>query len=170
MKQCQCWILNYDLLGNVYPDFCKQGLGTLRRFNRVDTALRFQSCTDLGLELPGCRPVWIEDRMILAWPAKDHWKISRVTIHTSKTRWDCPFKGLGERVFSDYSFSFVRVDLIMSTAECVDEENSPSHKFPLILLSQSVYTPLICSLTATSMFPCSSIRDKYTKDSVMSVI
>lgn len=33
-------VLDIELiLGNVYPDFCKRGLGTLRRFNGVDTAL-----------------------------------------------------------------------------------------------------------------------------------
>lgn len=38
------------------------------------------------------------DRMILAWPAIDHGKISRVPIHTLKTRSDCPFKGV-EKIF-----------------------------------------------------------------------
>jgi len=99
--------------------------------------------------------------MILDWPEKDQGKIPRAQIHTLKTRSGCAFKGVGggREFFPDCSFSFVRVDL-MSTAEFLDEENSPPHKFCLILLSQTVYTPLICSLTATSMFLCSSIRDK----------
>lgn len=73
--------------------FLHCGLGDLRRFNGVDTAPHQQSHTAQGLELAGCKPAWIEDRMILVWPAKDHRKISL------KTRSDCPFKGVGERVF-----------------------------------------------------------------------
>lgn len=67
--------------------------------------------------------------MSFIWPAKHQGKISRVPVHASKTRSDCPFEGLGvgerERVFPDCSFPFVRVDLIASIAELLDEENSP---------------------------------------------
>lgn len=93
----------------------------------------------------------------LDWPAKDHGKTPRVPTHTFK-----PISGgWEERDFPDCSFPFARVDLILSTSEFLDEENSPPHKSCLILLPQTVRTPLMCSLTASPSSP--ALRSQINK-------
>lgn len=158
VKWCQCWILHCALLRNVCPDFFSNKAWWLSE-GLMDWTQQHTNGAAQTWEWSWCLLASL-DRMILVWPAEDHGKISRVPIHKNKIRLSFQRGGGVSFFFRLFFFFFVREDLIMSTAEFLDEVNSPCYKFCLISLSQTVYTPLTCSLTATSMFPCSSIRDK----------
>lgn len=93
VKWCQCCILNCAILRNVSPDFFQT---RFRDSQKVWCS--GHSTTLIEMHRPGSRAGWLLaslDSQILVWPAKDDGKISRVPIHTSKTRSDCCFKRVG---------------------------------------------------------------------------